>query len=89
MAQSQATQPAGRLIQLFPDVKPTCFVCPHHRDVDDADVEVAVLSSDATRTAGLRSWCVLWNQPIDSETYEASNCPEFSVDREKVEARGR
>lgn len=79
MAQSQATQPAGRLIQLFPAVEPTCFVCPHHADVE----------REGEADAGLRSWCVLWDQPVDSERYEASNCPEFEVDREKVETRGR
>jgi hypothetical protein len=46
-------------------------VCPHHEDTTDED-------------NGLASWCSAWEQPIDSETYEAEDCSLFEIDREKV-----
>lgn len=68
-----AAQPAdaGGVLIPFPGPERTCFVCPHHTDVTDENT-------------GLASWCTAFDQPIDSETYEAEDCSLFEIDREKV-----
>lgn len=56
----------------FPGVERTCFVCPHHEDRESQE-------------GYLFSWCAAFDQPIDSETYEAEDCSLFEIDREKVD----
>jgi hypothetical protein len=74
VAQPADAQPGGVLIQ-FPGPDRTCFVCPHHEDRMDSD----------DRSPGLVSWCTAFDQPIDSEAYEAEDCDLFEIDPEKVQ----
>lgn len=71
MAADPSDAGAGGVLVQFP-VQRTCFVCPHHEDHELPD-------------GSLFSFCTAFNQPIDSEAYEAEDCSLFSIDPEKVE----
>jgi hypothetical protein len=53
------------LLASGPD-QPTCFDCKHFGEVQTRD--------------GISSFCMAHNQPIDSEAYEAEDCPTFEND---------
>ena len=56
-------QELARVIDLHPPR--SCFDCEHHEDREDDPDNY------------LSSWCSLWGQPIDSETYEAEDCSTY------------
>lgn len=50
------------VVPLFKEDR-TCFECVHHADVSSWE--------------GVSSYCLRWEQPIESERYEAEDCSQY------------